>query len=127
MEMGGETRSRCRDWDQLRDMLVGNIGVEGKKMDYTVIGDHVNLGARIESLTRKYDTHILITEFTMEKIRDYVKQGVLGHIFIRGREKVVVKGKERMVETYEVGSLEPGAECAILKVEGEGTTVLEEK
>ena len=49
------------------DMLVGNVGVEGKKMDYTVIGDHVNLGVRIESLTRKYDTHVLITEFTMAK------------------------------------------------------------
>ena len=35
------------------DMIVGNMGAEGKKMDFTVIGDNVNLGARLEELDKK--------------------------------------------------------------------------
>ena len=52
------------------DMVVGNMGAEGKKMDYTVIGDNVNLGARLEGLTRQYNNHIIISEFTYEKVKD---------------------------------------------------------
>lgn len=48
------------------------MGAEGKKMDYTVIGDNVNLGARVESLTRKYNAPILITESTYEEVKDLV-------------------------------------------------------
>ncbi len=44
------------------DMMVGNMDAPGKKMDYTVIGDNVNLGARLEGLTRKYNNHIIIME-----------------------------------------------------------------
>ena len=109
------------------DMLVGNIGVEGKKMDYTVIGDHVNLGVRIESLTRKYNTHILITEFTMVKLKGLIQQGSLGHVLVKGKERVVVKGREKVVEVYEVRSLDPGAESVISKVEDEQVIVLKEK
>ncbi len=49
------------------EVIVGNIGAEGKKMDYTIIGDHVNLGSRIESLTRKYNVHILMTDSRSKK------------------------------------------------------------
>jgi len=56
------------------DVLVGNIGSADKKMDYTIIGDHVNLGARVETLTRKYDSRVLITEFTFEKIRHLARR-----------------------------------------------------
>ncbi len=90
------------------EVLVGNIGAEGKKMDYTVIGDHVNLGARVESLTRLYDTHILITEFTLGKIRDLIMTRRLGHLSLRGKEKVKVKGREERVKIYEIHSIEPG-------------------
>ncbi|HEB74900.1 MAG TPA: adenylate/guanylate cyclase domain-containing protein [Nitrospirae bacterium] len=101
------------------EVVVGNIGAEGKKMDYTVIGDHVNLGARIEALTRKYDTHILITEFTLKRLG-----GLLGHrtrISIRGLERVSVKGKEQPVEIYEVRSLSSDSGAGnVDNVDGEG-------
>ncbi|HDH01700.1 MAG TPA: adenylate/guanylate cyclase domain-containing protein, partial [Nitrospirae bacterium] len=92
------------------EVVVGNIGAEGKKMDYTVIGDHVNVGARIETLTRKYNTHILITEFTLNRIGDLLTTDSLyrTHTSIKGLERVIVKGKERPVEIYEVKSLTSG-------------------
>ncbi len=86
------------------EVLVGNIGAEGKKMDYTVIGDHVNLCARVESLTREYNAHILITDFVYEKIMPLVREGRIGHIdiSIEGLGKAVVKGKQKPVMVYEV-------------------------
>lgn len=105
------------------EVLVGNIGAEGKKMDYTIIGDHVNLGARVEAMTRKYNTDILITEFTLSKIRGLVrpKNGqILGHISVKGLEKVMVKGKEKPVRIYEIRSIEPDTESHIIELEGQG-------
>jgi len=72
------------------DMVVGNMGAEGKKMDYTVIGDHVNLGARLEGLTRKYNNHIIISEFTYEKVKNIVKVNELGSVTVKGKEQPVV-------------------------------------
>ena len=102
------------------EVIVGNIGAEGKKMDYTVIGDHVNLGARVEALTRKYSTNILITEFTLNKIKGLVKPKngqIIGHVFVKGLERVMVKGKEKSVRIYEVKSLEPDMESRIIELE----------
>jgi adenylate cyclase len=76
------------------EMVVGNMGAEGKKMDFTVIGDNVNLAARVEGLTRKYDSHIIITEYTYAKVKDSVEAKEL--------EAVTVKGKERPVVMYNV-------------------------
>jgi adenylate cyclase len=72
------------------DMVVGNMGAEGKKMDYTVIGDNVNLGARLEGLTRKYNNHIIISEFTYSKVKDIVKANELGSVTVKGKEQPVV-------------------------------------
>jgi adenylate cyclase len=72
------------------DMVVGNMGAEGKKMDYTVIGDNVNLGARLESLTRKYNNHIIISEYTYGKVKDMVKVNELGSVTVKGKEQPVV-------------------------------------
>jgi adenylate cyclase len=95
------------------EVLVGNIGAEGKKMDYTVIGDHVNLGSRVEGLTRKYHTHILITEYTLNHLRDFVNSRLIGHITIKGKEKTFVKGREKSVGIYEVLSIEHGLKSEI--------------
>jgi adenylate cyclase len=72
------------------DMIVGNMGAEGKKMDFTVIGDNVNLGARLEGLTRKYNNHIIISEFTYAKVKDIVKVNELGSVTVKGKEQPVV-------------------------------------
>jgi adenylate cyclase len=96
-------------------------------MDYTVIGDHVNLGSRIESLTRKYNVHILITGFTLDKIRDRIEARAIGHVGVRGLERVVVKGKEEPVEIYELTSLDHGMVSVITETDIEEVVVMKEK
>jgi len=88
------------------EALVGNIGVEGKKMDYTVIGDNVNLAARVEKLTRQYKTRILFTEYTFQHIEDCLKSNRLGHIKLTDLAEVKVKGKEKGVRIYKLEPIE---------------------
>jgi len=71
-------------------MVVGNMGAEGKKMDYTVIGDNVNLGARLESLTRQYNSHIIISESTYAQVKDIVEAQELGSVTVKGKQRPVV-------------------------------------
>jgi adenylate cyclase len=99
------------------DVLVGNIGAEDKKMDYTIIGDHVNLSSRVESLTKKYGNRILITEYTLERIRNLVQSGSIAHIYIKGLEQVIVKGKEKSVGIYGIESMPHGEESSITAYE----------
>jgi adenylate cyclase len=88
------------------EVIVGNIGAEGKKMDYTVIGDHVNLGARVEGLTRRYQAAILMTEYTLEKLRPAVTRGAMRGVSMVGLERVIVKGKDTPVGIYTVTPLD---------------------
>ena len=74
-------------------MIAGNIGSEAI-MSYTVIGDAVNLGARLESLNKEYRTRIIISEATRAALPDRYLFRPLGD--------VVVKGKTRPVAIFEV-------------------------
>src|SRR5574341_1746652 len=72
------------------DMVVGNMGAPGKKMDYTVIGDNVNLGARLEGLTRQYNNHIIISESTYAKVEHIVEAKELGTVTVKGKQLPVL-------------------------------------
>lgn len=87
-------------------VLVGNIGAEDKKMDYTIMGDHVNAGARVEALTRKYNAKLLITHFTYERIKEHIASGRIGHVNVEFKDDVKVKGKEISLGVYELTDTE---------------------
>lgn len=84
------------------EVIIGNIGAEGKKMDYTAIGDPVNTAARVEKLTRTYHAKILITEETAVHIRPLIGQGTFGHAVLRFADTVKVKGKENDLKIFEI-------------------------
>ncbi len=66
------------------EMLVGNMG-STDVFDYTVIGDEVNIGSRIQALTRNYGVTIIITESTYNLVKDIVEARELGTEQVRGR------------------------------------------
>jgi adenylate cyclase len=82
------------------EVIIGNIGAQGKKMDYTAIGDHVNLAARVEKLTRQYGTRILITENTHRAIQEDPEHGSFGLYLFEDLASVKVKGKEQEVRIF---------------------------
>ncbi len=75
------------------EMIAGNIG-SSSIMSYTVIGDNVNLGSRLESLNKNYDSRIIISEATRARLKTAYDIRPLGD--------VVVKGKTRPVEIFQV-------------------------
>ncbi len=74
------------------EALVGNIGTR-HRMNYTVMGDVVNLASRLESLNKQYGTSILVSESTYEPARS--------RVLARPIDVVAVKGKEEGVKVYE--------------------------
>jgi adenylate cyclase len=75
------------------EVIVGNMGSKNV-FDYTVMGDHVNLGSRLEGANKFYGTYIMISEFTYDEIKD--------DFYTRELDLIRVKGKEQPIKVFEL-------------------------
>jgi adenylate cyclase len=93
-----------RNYDPIRigiginsdEVISGNIG-SSKRMEFTAIGDGVNLGSRLESASKQYGTDIIISENTYLPCKD--------RIYARELDYIKVKGKNKPVSIYELVAL----------------------
>ena len=66
------------------EMIFGNIGSE-RRMDFTVIGDNVNLAARLESVTKELKASIVISDATYQRVAALAEVRDLGTIHVKGK------------------------------------------
>lgn len=102
LEQQGHPRLNTRIGIHTGESIVGNIGYE-QRLNYTVIGDNVNLASRVEGLNKYYRTNILITEGVLHELPDTVT--------VRKLDCAVVKGRGTGIWIYELLCLDGDAAC----------------
>ena len=89
------------------ELMLGTVGEE-KRMDSTVISDSVNLASRLESLTKKYGAHVIVSEQIVNALGEkeglYLKR-YLGRVHVKGKNKPVVIYE--WLESYPADEKEP--------------------
>jgi len=100
----GRPEIRARIGIDTGELIVGNMGA-ASRLNYTVVGDHVNLASRLEGLNKHYGTEIMISEQTLEQ--------VAGLVVVRPLDRVAVKGKTHGVVIYELLGLDGQVDPAI--------------
>ncbi len=95
-ESEGKPKMRIGIGINTGNMTVGNMGSESR-MDYTLMGDNVNLGARLEGTNKIYMTSIIVSESTYEQVKD--------RVIARELDIIKVKGKTKPVKIFELMDL----------------------
>lgn len=70
------------------DAVIGNIG-SPQRMNYTAIGDTVNIASRLQELTKTYDYNIILSESTYQRIQQPFEIKPLGPVVLRGRNEPI--------------------------------------